>query len=548
MKTSLINKKVALLVASALAATGLAFVPTTASAAPICSTANYIETCGGVTSDGAKYAMMVPANFNGTMFIYSHGYRYNQDVPFAGYAVSMVTNNPVPAPMPGGVTDKGVIQYLLSNGYGITGSAYATQGWNAEAAVATDVELIKAFKDKYPNTKKVIAWGESLGGFITQALTEQHPELVTAAGIICPALGDVRAELGNAGDALWGLKTFFDPTIKGHGYSAGAAGDAEALVDLGKIIAVGNALKSSISTGIWPTTSGAAGTALAAIPPRSALLLVGLMAGVPTKSAHFDSTSGPGSKNSAAYTSFATAGSPALAVLENISQSAGLAVLATRDIEARTGGAFYDNTKTDYAAKVAEDLTTYNAALSGNSAIKGMLAFTNPANPAAPRFKGDAAAMDKLAAFMKNTGKINVPTVSLHGTADPAVPAGNTQWLVDQYGAQWAAAKQAAITKAGNTGKWVAPKQMFVPLWNNPPTTYTQFFSDGTPDASPAPVTGTNHYNYTAAQLNALAQILVNAAANGHVQPDATFRALGRKAGGIVDTTYRAPLLPFYQK
>ena len=142
----------------------------------------------------------------------------------------------------------------------------------------------------------------------------------------------------------------------------------------------------------------------------------------------------------------------------------------------------------------------------------------------------------------------NVPTVSLHGTADPAVPAGNTQWLADQYGAQWAAAKQAAIAKAGDTGKWVAPKQMFVPLWNNPPTTYTQFFSDGTPDVSGPAVTGTNHYNYTAAQLSAFAQILVNAATNGHVQPDGTFRGLGRKAGGIVDSSYRAPMLPYYQK
>ena len=334
MNTKLINKKLALLTAGVIAAAGLALVPSTASAAPVCATANYIESCGGVTSDGGKYATMVPANFNGTMFIYSHGYRYNQDVPFAGYAVSMVTNNPAPAPMPGGATDKAVITYLLSNGYGIAGSAYKTQGWNAQEAVAADVELIKTFKEKYPNTKKVIAWGESLGGFITQALAEQHPELVDAAGLICPALGDVRAELQNAGDALWGLKTFFDPTIKGHGYSAGAAGDTEALVDLGKIVAVATALKSAISTNVWPDSSGAAGKALAAIPPRSALLLVGLMAGVPTKSAHFDSTTGPGSKNSAAYTSFATAGAPALAVLENIAQSAGLAVLATRDIEA----------------------------------------------------------------------------------------------------------------------------------------------------------------------------------------------------------------------
>ena len=79
MNTKLINKKLALLTAGVVAAAGLALVPTNASAAPVCATANYIETCGGVTSDGGKYATMVPANFNGTMFIYSHGYRPNQE-------------------------------------------------------------------------------------------------------------------------------------------------------------------------------------------------------------------------------------------------------------------------------------------------------------------------------------------------------------------------------------------------------------------------------------------------------------------------------------
>ena len=547
MNNSLV-KKISLLATSALVAVGLVTIPVAAhAAAPMCATANYVESCGGVTSDGAKYATMVPANFNGTMYLYSHGYRYAIDAPALGYKVSTILNNPVPAPLPNNdPTDQSVIKYLLSQGYGIAGSTFSIEGWNADAALATDSELISTFKSKYPNTKKVIAWGESLGGFITQALAEKYPDLISSAGLACPALGSVEAELTVAGDFLWGMHTFFDSSIKGHNYSAGAAGEAEAQADIAKILGATAEIKASLTTNTWPHNSGAAGTALAAIPPRSALLLIGLMAGIPTKSAHFDATTGPGSKNSAAYTSFALAASPALAVLENGAQSAILGVLATLDLERQTGGAFFDNSKTDYASRLDSDLTTYNAALSGNTAIAGMLAFMNPANPAAPRWTATVGAPAKLRALVQNSGVIKVPTVTLTATSDPAVPAGNTQWLANKYAAQWAAAKAKAAAAAVSTGKYAAPKQMFLPIWNQAPVHYTTFDGSGSPITTTPAATGTNHCNFTSAQWIGLANILAKAATDGDVAPTSEMRALARKAGGIVDSRYQAPLLPFY--
>ena len=44
-----------------------------ATAAPLCDGKVPVNSCAGVTSDGAPYAMQVPANFNGTVLIYSHG-------------------------------------------------------------------------------------------------------------------------------------------------------------------------------------------------------------------------------------------------------------------------------------------------------------------------------------------------------------------------------------------------------------------------------------------------------------------------------------------
>ena len=296
MKTTF-AKKIAVVGAVALASFAINLAPTAAQAAPACAVGPVTQ-CQGVTSDGAPYVMQVPGNFNGTAFLYSHGYRYNVEIPSLGYP--KVLNTPQPGPVIG--SDTSVIKYLLSKGYAVFGSGFARQGWNADSGVATDVELISTFKTQFPKTTHVVAWGESLGGFMTQVLAEKHPELVSAVAPICLA-SSIEAELTMAGDFLWGLKTFFDPSIKAGGY----ANATESLQDLGRVVALLTALKTSISTGEWPATTPApVKAAFAAVPPRSALLLVGLMAGIPTQSAHFDGSTGPGSPNSSAcllYTS-----------------------------------------------------------------------------------------------------------------------------------------------------------------------------------------------------------------------------------------------------
>ena len=74
MKISSTYKKVAVLAASALAALAFTSAPTAAHAAPACDGKVPVTSCIGATSDGAPYSMMVPANFNGTVYLYSHGY------------------------------------------------------------------------------------------------------------------------------------------------------------------------------------------------------------------------------------------------------------------------------------------------------------------------------------------------------------------------------------------------------------------------------------------------------------------------------------------
>ena len=533
-----------LLSVTALVTTVLVTAPTVANAAPACDGKSPIQSCVGVTSDGAPYAMQIPANFNGTVALYSHGYRYNVDIPAAIPLIGGYKITNTPEPVPGGNAE--VAKYFFSQGIAIVGSGFARQGWNPDSAIKTNVELIDTFKKQFPKTTKVVAWGSSLGGVITQGLAEKRPELVSAVAPMCMA-DNVSAELTMAGDFLWGIKVLFDPTIKAGNYSAGAAGVAESYGDLVKVFTVMGKLQASISTGAWPDTSSATGKALqaAGIPSRSALLLLGLMAGLPTQSAHFDSISGP---DGALKLTFPLAISPVLAILENGTNAAALAVLATQDVENQTGGAIFDNTKTDYSARVDAERVIFNAALSGNTAIDAMLGALSAANPGAPRAAANAAAVTKMKALHQNTGKINVPTVLMVGLADPITPAGASQRLVDLYAEQYAAEKAAAAKAYQASRDYKNPTNKLLMLWNTTPEKgYTKFDAAGSPITTTPAASGTNHCNFSTAQWLLVARTLVQTANTGKLPTGGALYTAVRKAGNLsMDKEISVPLLKYY--
>ena len=532
-----------LLSVTALVTTVLITAPTVANAAPACDGKSPVQTCVGVTTDGAPYAMQVPANFNGTVALYSHGYRYNVDIPSAIPLIGGYKITNTPEPVPGGNAE--VAKYFFSQGVAIVGSGFARQGWNPDSAIKTNVELIDTFKKQFPKTTKVVAWGSSLGGVITQGLAEKYPDLIDAAAPLCMA-DNIAPQLTMAGDFLWGVKVLFDPTIKGGNYSAGAAGVAESYADLGKVFTVMGKLQAALATGAWPDTSSATGKALqaAGVPSRSALLLLGLMAGLPTQSAHFDSISGP---EGALKLTFPLALSPALAILENGTNAAALAVLATQDVENQAGGAIFDNTKTDYAARIEGERVIFNAALSGNTVIDALLGALSPANPGAPRAVANPAAVAKMKALHTNTGKINVPTILMVGVADPITPAGASQRLVDLYAEQYAAEKAAARKAYQSTRDYKNPANNLLMLWNTTPESYTKFNAAGSPITTTPAAPGTNHCNFTTAQWLLVARSLVTAANTGKLPSGGALYTAIRKAGNIsIDKGISVPLLKYY--
>jgi pimeloyl-ACP methyl ester carboxylesterase len=540
--TSFKSRAFALVSTTALLAALVVVAPANAAATgPTCDGKTPVQTCTGTTSDGAAYKMAVPATFNGTVTIWSHGFGGNTTIP--GYFA--VDSTAQLAPNGPGETggNAALIKYLTDKGVAVIGSGFSTQGWNLDEAVKTNAELVGIFKAKFTTTTKVVAWGYSMGGGITQAFAEQKPELLSSAAVMNPvdAWGSQSKYFI---DLLWLMKTWFDPTIKLTGYAPGAGGDMQMLQDLGKYTAILTALKAGVATGAWPTTSSKSALALQAggIPSRSALLMIGRLAGISAQSSSFDGLVGP---PGAAATAWPLAYAPALATLENIAGVLGYSLLGARDMEAKMGGIWTDNQATDYSKQLSdEDRTVYNAGLSGNNAITAMLSTLNPLNPDAPRIKGEAAAMAKNAStHYQSTGKIKVPTVMMIGQHDPVEPAGIVQRISDLYEADFAVAK----TAARKAGKDVPARNLQV-LWSVTPKTWSKFDAAGSP-ISIAGTPGTGHTNFTMAQYKLVIDTAISAADNGYLPWNGAHLSKVYKAKGLdIDRTTSYPWMKYYTK
>ena len=542
MKISLKSRIVSVLAVTALAGTVVVGAPTAANAAPQCATVAYVTSCAGAGADGAPYMMIAAANFNGTVLLWSHGVRPAIDIPATLAPVGPYTKTNAAVPGPLVPSDMSVVTKLVAAGYGVAGSGFSRQGINTTEALAANKELIATFKEKFPTTKTVIAWGESLGAMHSQMLAEKNPELVEGVILGCPAANPQDALMTYFGDALWGFKALFDPTIKVGGYSTDpATRAAEQYANIGKVLTVLSKLSAGLSSGAWPDTSSPAGKALqaAGIPSRSALLTVGLMAGVSTRSKHVDGTSGP----TGAAETYPLAVAPAVAVLENMGATLNYGTMLIADGELLAGGKVYDNTKTDYAARVAADADIYSFALSGNSAVAAIIG----ALAATPRETADPAAVAKIPSLVGLSGKITKPTLIFQAESEEFVPASIVQWYIDGYAEQYAAAKMKAMADAKKSRSYVAPTNNLVVLWAKTAAKYSKFTAAGSPDLTATPGAGTGHCLFTAAQWLAAADLMTATLKDGKFPLGGKIATTARKVGLSYDNKFRVPLFKSLQ-
>jgi pimeloyl-ACP methyl ester carboxylesterase len=143
------------------------------------------RTLTGTLHDGATYLIQVPAKWNGTLVLYSHGY--------------VTPGSPNPAT---DVGDPLTGQWLLSNGYALAGSSYATTGWAVQQAIPDQLATLNTFDRRVGKPMRTIAWGHSLGGMITAALLQVAPDRFVAAlpmcGVVAGGVGTWNVALDSA--------------------------------------------------------------------------------------------------------------------------------------------------------------------------------------------------------------------------------------------------------------------------------------------------------------------------------------------------------------
>ena len=87
-------------------------------------------------------------------------------------------------------------------------------------------------------------------------------------------------------------------------------------------------------------------------------------------------------------------------------------------------------------------------------------------------------------------------------------------------------------------------------LWNmTPDKGYTTFTAAGSPITTTPAATGTNHCNFTSAQLVLVAKSLVSAGLSGKLPSGGGIVTAGRKAGNLViDPLFQPSLLKYYNQ
>ena len=512
MKTISMRKLIAALGVSALLSTAtIAIAPSANAASLTCTTdAQSVESCTGSLSNGAGYLIKVPANYNGTFFYWNHGIRFTYPLPgviTVPKGVEELTPNNLPE------------KAMLNIGYGLATydgvSTGGKRGWNTVDRVEMLKELIDVVREHY-TVKKGVVYGSSQAGSIVTPFIEKYPDYADAVGIMAGVTPSIGQSLQALCDAFYILSVFADPTIKGCAVmgTPGLAGHYAAAAEFGKVVKLLTAWGGNLGA---PGLEYPAALAGSGIPQRSALLLTGLLIGLPTKSAHMDgiTTSAVIAEQSINAT---------VAILENFGEAIATGTFGGQAVSEITGPGFYDNTKTNWFSLLdPADAGRYNLGLSGDEAINAMLGVLSMA----PRVVGNPEAVAKLKALDESHFDTTKPVVLLANEADRLVFSGNSALYVDKARAVYEerlATYEAARDAATNSTERAEAAKL-KPVWNvtslyaMTPETYTVYTAQGLPNLAGAPSpSGVGHQNFTLKQMMSWVKLLAYAADNGKIK------------------------------
>jgi pimeloyl-ACP methyl ester carboxylesterase len=120
--------------------------------------------------NGAGYQIEVPANWNGDLVMYAHGFR--------GTGLELTVSQPR------------IRAFLVANGYAWAASSYSKNGYDVRQGVKDTHALMEKFNGLVGHPRRAFMTGHSMGGHITGVAIEQYPQAFAGALPMCGVMGD----------------------------------------------------------------------------------------------------------------------------------------------------------------------------------------------------------------------------------------------------------------------------------------------------------------------------------------------------------------------
>ena len=148
----------------------------------LATTSAAAQTVERVEIKGAHALITVPEPWNGSVFLYAHGYTSDERIL---------------APIPDKLEDATPVLWPAMVSFVPAGSATAittlrSTGWNVKDAIKDVENLRRYFTKKYGRPERTYLWGHSGGGMITAALIEYLPNTYDGAAPMCGTMAGGR--------------------------------------------------------------------------------------------------------------------------------------------------------------------------------------------------------------------------------------------------------------------------------------------------------------------------------------------------------------------
>ena len=403
------------------------------------SSASSDAACVGVLN-GAAYEIVMPKEWNGTLLLYSHGYRSAQPVPPDFTPVSTAAE-----PAPGWSSgNRAVGEALLERGYALAGSAYASNGWAVADGVRANEELVEYFTSTIGTPERILAWGDSLGGLITAELAQEH-DWIAGALPMCGVLAGVNPNFDLGLELATIMRTLLVPNLPLTEFDSyeKAMGDFQDAAQ--RILAAADEENPE---------------------DNLRLLLAAALVGAPTQTEREDGS---------------TARSQVAASAEGILAGLAFGTVAREELQARLGGnpsstqgAIFanrlDGSTRSRLVKLSEELGVRN----GEALIDSWLAQLD----ASARISPDASARTMADTLGAPTGQVRQPTLVVHTGADPLVIVQNAYLYADR------------VRSRGSAG-------LLRTVVIEPPSTYGSAGAIGSQDSGSRAPYGAGHCRFT---------------------------------------------------